>query len=88
MYYNYVHYTVEPPIKDPPRRGRPLYKGHFITTQNDSNSTFLDLREEDNLSIYIVLVLFNNRVPYLDVSLYIVEPPYENYTYVQDVSSS
>ncbi len=49
MYYNYVHHTVEPPIKDPP-----LYKGHFITTQNDSNSTFLDLLEEDNLSLYIV----------------------------------
>ncbi len=45
---------MEPLIKDPLRRGQPLYKGQFIMTQNDSNNTFLDLQEEDNLSIVVV----------------------------------
>ncbi len=29
-----TNYTVEPLIKDPPRRGQPLYKGQFIMSQN------------------------------------------------------
>ncbi len=33
------------------RRGQPLYKGQFIIIISHSNNTFLDLREEDNLSI-------------------------------------
>ncbi len=46
-----IFYAVEPPIKDTPRRGQPLYKGQFIISQNNHFSYILDLREEDNLSI-------------------------------------
>ncbi len=41
---------MEPLIKDSPIRDHPLYKGQFIIISH-SNNTFLDLREEDNLSI-------------------------------------
>ncbi len=43
-------YTVEPPIKDPLRRGQPPLEGQFVTSQN-YHFSFLDLRNEDNLSI-------------------------------------
>ena len=41
-------YTVEPPIKDPPRKGRPPYKGHSSRSLYHSINVF-DLRKEDNL---------------------------------------
>ncbi len=37
MRYN----TVEPPIKDPPRKGQPPYKGHSSGPLSHSSSTFL-----------------------------------------------
>ncbi len=33
-------YTVEPLIKDPPRKGRPPYKGHFQYPQKCIRNTF------------------------------------------------
>ncbi len=41
--------TVEPPIKDPPRKGKPPYKGHSSGPLSHSSSTFFYLREKDNL---------------------------------------
>ena len=34
-------YTVEPPIKDPPRKGQPPYKGHSSRSLCHSINTFL-----------------------------------------------
>ena len=42
---------MEPLIKDPPRRGQPLYKECPKIIISHSCNTLLDLREEDNLSI-------------------------------------
>ena len=36
-----VEYTVEPPIKDPPRKGQPPYKGHSSRSLFRSINTFL-----------------------------------------------
>ena len=44
MFYAVI--TVEPPIRDPLRWGRPLYKGHLF----QPNAVLFDLRDRDDLS--------------------------------------
>ncbi len=42
-----VGITVEPPIKDPPRKGQPLYKGHFQYPQKCiCNNYIFNFRKE------------------------------------------
>ncbi len=41
--------TVEPIIKDPPRKGQPLYKGHFPDLQMCTCNTLFNFRKEDSL---------------------------------------
>ncbi len=47
----HVQCTVKPLIKDPPRKGQLLYKGHFQYAQNCTCNTisFFNLRKEDSL---------------------------------------
>ena len=42
-------YTVKPLIKDPPRKGQPLYKGHFQYPQKCIYAIRFNFRKEDNL---------------------------------------
>ena len=34
-----AYYTVEPLIRDPPRQGQPLYRGHLFQLQPHANSS-------------------------------------------------
>ena len=45
-----LFHTVEPPTKDPVRKGQPPNKGHTSGPLSHRSSSFLDLQGEDNFS--------------------------------------
>ena len=66
----HVHYTVKPLIKDPPRKGQPLYNGHFQYPQ-ECNTFQPPKRGQPP---YKGQNGWSQSVPYSEVPLYISIP--------------